>query len=108
VEYLEGLGTDLRAAVVLDARERLAAHSGGDPERGRRMRDLSVELFERAEAAAGERVDQLEVSIPSGSVYAVRRPSFSIAVVAGRLALSSLVLFDLRRVLAELDAARAR
>lgn len=87
---------------MLDEEGELAAHSEA-PGRGPHLRDLVANLFERAGAAAGGPVDQLEVSTTAGTVFALRRRRFSIAVVAGRLALSSLVMFDLRRVLTDLE-----
>lgn len=94
--------------MVLDGDGRVAACSSGDERRARRMGDLAVELFERAEeASGGEDVGALEVSTPAGAVFAVRRPGWSVAVVAERVALSSLMLFDLHRLVLDLETAAA-
>ncbi len=103
VDHLDELGTGIRATVVLRDGA-VAAHSGEDAARGREMRELVVELFERADAASGDPVNQLEVSTAGGAVFAVRRASWAIGVVAHRLSLSSLMLYDLRATLLELEA----
>lgn len=103
VDHLDGLGTGIRASVVLEGGT-VAAHSDEDLARGREMRDLLVELFERADAASEDPVDQLEVSTAAGAVFAVRRAGWAIGVVAHRLALSSLMLYDLRATLLALEA----
>jgi hypothetical protein len=103
VDHLYGLGTGIRAAVVLKDGA-VVAHSGEDVGRGHEMRDLMIEFFERADAASGNPVDQLEVSTAGGAVFAVRRASWAIGVVADRLSLSSLMLYDLRATLLELQA----
>jgi hypothetical protein len=104
VEFLARTGPDVKAAIVLGEAGELAAHSEG-PGRESALRELVTNLFERAGTAAGGRVDQLEISTGAGTVFAMRRRRFSIAVVTGRLALSSLVMFDLRMVLIDLEAA---
>ena len=65
---------------------------------GESLAELARELLERAESR------QVEVSTGAGIVYALRHDRWTLAVVAGRFALSSLVFFDMRRVLAELAA----
>jgi hypothetical protein len=108
LDYLGELSTDIRAGVLLDSAGRLAASWEGDDERGERVRELVVELLERADRAAarGERpVSQLEVSTARGAVFCVRDDSWSLAVVTGRFALSSLMFYDLRRVLDDLGGA---
>jgi uncharacterized membrane protein len=46
----------------------------------------------------------VEVSTGAGIVYALRSGEWTLAVVAGRFALSSLVFFDMRQALQELAA----
>jgi hypothetical protein len=45
----------------------------------------------------------VEVQIPGGAVFASRTPRWTLAAVAKRGALSSLLLYDLRAVLGELE-----
>jgi hypothetical protein len=99
------LSADARAAVLLDAAGSLAGSSELDPERARELGELARELMEVVDAASGEPAEQLEVQVPGGAVYASRNPHWTLAVVARRTALSSLMLWDLRAVLAELEGA---
>ena len=112
LDHLGELSSEVRAAVLLDERGELAAHTASDAERGARLGALARELFERAEAAgerAGTEVSQVEVTAFGGAVFAVRQPPpasrrrWTIAVVAERLALPSLLFYDLTRVLARLS-----
>jgi predicted regulator of Ras-like GTPase activity (Roadblock/LC7/MglB family) len=103
LDYLDELSTDIEAAVVLDAGGRLAAATGDDGERKERMRQLAIELLDTAARVAPESgVDQLEVTTSEGSVFAVRGSEWTVAVVAGRKPLSSLMFYDLRNVVADL------
>ena len=101
------LSNDARAAVLLDAAGSLAGASDLDPERARALADLARKLFEAVDRAQRpEGVDppeQVEAQVEGGAVYASRTPHWTLAVVARRSALSSLMLLDLRSVLAELD-----
>lgn len=101
--YLGELSTDIRAAALLDDDGRLAAHTGVDAAESERFRELVGDLFDQAaQAAPGDAPDQLEVALPEGSVFAVRERGYTAAVVTGRYALSSLMFYDLRMVLADL------
>jgi hypothetical protein len=101
------LSSDARAAVLLDAAGSPAASTEADPERGRALADLTRELFETVDRATRDwdpdPPEQVEVQIPGGAVFASRTPRWTLAVVARRAALSSLMLWDLRAVLGELE-----
>jgi hypothetical protein len=101
LDYLGELSTDIRAAVIVDSDGGLAAVTGGDDERGEKMRTLAIELLAAA-AEAGEGVDQVEAVTGDGSVFAVRGDSWTVAVVAGRQPLASLMFYDLRNVVRDL------
>jgi hypothetical protein len=75
--------------------------TGDDRERGEKMRTLALELLDAA-AETGDGVDQVEVVTSGGSVFAVRGESWTVAVVAGRQPLSSLMFYDLRNVVRDL------
>jgi hypothetical protein len=67
------------------------------------MRDRLQDLLARAERAGdGREVAQVEVSTSRAAVFCVRNEHWTLAVVAGRFALSSLMFYDLRHVLADL------
>jgi hypothetical protein len=101
LDYLAELSTDIQAAVVVDARGDLAAVTGDDRENGEKMRTLALELLDAA-AETGDGVDQVEVVIGSGSVFAVRGEEWTVSVVAGRQPLASLMFYDLRNVVRDL------
>jgi hypothetical protein len=106
LDYLDELSVDIRGALVLDRSGKVAAAWRGDAERGERMNEALTELLDRADGAAGRAapVPQLEVSTSRGTVFCVRGEHWTLAVVAGRLALSSLMFYDLRHVLSDLGA----
>lgn len=117
LDHLGELSSEVRAALLLDASGELAAHTVEEPERGMRLGALVRELFERADAASegpGAPVAQVEVTTLEGAVFALRvappnggSAGWTIAVVAERLALPSLMFYDLRHVLARLEAEAA-
>ena len=104
LDYLDELSTDIRVAAILDSNDELAAHTGDDPDRADRMRKLVLDLFDQARRAipALDDVPAVEVSTANGAVFAVRENGWTIAVVTGRYALSSLMFYDLRHVAEDL------
>ena len=103
------LSADARAAVLVDAAGSVAGAGELDPERGRTLAELVTKLFEAVDRAPRpdgvDPPEQVEAQVEGGSVYASRTPRWTLAVVARRSALSSLMLLDLRSVLAELEGA---
>jgi predicted regulator of Ras-like GTPase activity (Roadblock/LC7/MglB family) len=103
LQYLGELSTDIKASVVMSTDGRTAAASRpGD--QGDRLRELTQELFAKADVADSQPVTQVEVSTGDGGVYAVRDDNWTIGVVTGRFALPSLMFYDLRNVLGDLEA----
>ena len=109
LDYLDELSTDIRGALLLDARRRVAAGWHGDDDRAKKLRAPLIELLDQADAAAGDAAPaaQVEVTTQRGAVFCVRDERWTLAVVTGRFALPSLVFFDLRHVLADLGGAPA-
>jgi predicted regulator of Ras-like GTPase activity (Roadblock/LC7/MglB family) len=105
VGRLVDTSADVVAAVLVDAAGTLVEASEADAGRARELGELARELVERADAAGGEPVEQIEVQVGEGSVFAVRSPRHVLACVARRAALPALVLYDLRHGLAELERA---
>jgi ATP/maltotriose-dependent transcriptional regulator MalT len=97
LDYLGELSTDIRAALVLDRQGAVAAVTGDDRRRAERMAELTNELLDAATDG-----DQAEVVTAEGSVFAVRGESWTVAVVAGRQPLASLMFYDLRNVVRDL------
>jgi Roadblock/LC7 domain len=101
------LSSDVRAAVLLDAAGVLAGSSGVEPEQAKSLGELTRELFETVDRATRDwdtdPAEQVEVQVAGGAAFASRTPRWTLAVVARRGALSSLMLYDLRAVLGELE-----
>jgi hypothetical protein len=104
LDYLDELSADIRAAAVLDADWSVAARRGIVGDEDGRVGELARELWDRAIAAGGERVPaQIEVWSGDGVVFSIRSSRWTLAVVADRPSMSSLMFYDLRKVLADLD-----
>jgi hypothetical protein len=110
-ERLCELSADVRAAVLLDAAGALAGASEDDRDRARELGELARRLFEEVDRATRdwdtEPPEQVEVQVPGGAVFASRTPRWTLAAVAKRGALSSLMLYDLHAVLGELEGGPA-
>jgi hypothetical protein len=109
LRYLDELSTDIRAAVLLDDTGQVAAASAPSDDRpAAKLGELAGRLFEHADKASESAhafqgpVTQLEVTVADGAVFAVRAEGWTIAVVAGRFALPSLMFYDLNAVLSDL------
>jgi hypothetical protein len=103
-ERLTSLSADARTAVLLDAAGALAASTEPDPARAGELAELARGLFEAVDSGnRGEPAEQVEAQVPGGAVFASRTPRWTLAVVARRQALPSLMLYDLRSVLGELE-----
>jgi hypothetical protein len=102
--YLGELSTDIRAAAVLDEGGAVAAQSGFDADSSEEIGGLVGDLLDHAAdaAPADQPPVQVEVALPDGAVFAVREHGWTLAVVAGRFALASLMFFDLRMVIRDL------
>jgi predicted regulator of Ras-like GTPase activity (Roadblock/LC7/MglB family) len=88
----------VKACVLLDANGGLVVADAGHESEGDALAELARELLE------GAGTPQVEVSTGTGIVYALRVGDWTLAVVAGRFALSSLVFFDMRQALEGLTA----
>jgi hypothetical protein len=103
-ERLCTLSVDARTAVLLDAAGAMAASTEPDPARAQELATLARGIFEAVDSGSrGEPAEQVEAQVPGGAVFASRTPRWTLAVVARRKALPSLMLYDLRSVLGELE-----
>jgi predicted regulator of Ras-like GTPase activity (Roadblock/LC7/MglB family) len=104
------LSADARAAVLLDAAGSPAGSCGIPKAGSDELAALARALFEAVDRAhrdmPGGPPEQVEAQVDRGTVYASRTPRWTLAVVARRAALSSLMLMDLRAVLGELEGGR--
>ena len=106
LQYLGELSTDIKASVLCSADGSTAAATRTG-EAAERLGELARELFVRADAVDQQAVTQVEVSTGDGAVYAVRDERWTLAVVTGRFALPSLMFYDLRTVLGDLEGSVA-
>jgi hypothetical protein len=90
LDYLRELSADIRSGVVLDPEGALLA----GPEH---LADAARDLL-----AGAPEAEELHVSTADGAVFAARSAEHALVVVCGRLALPSLIRYDLRLVLADL------
>jgi hypothetical protein len=97
VAYLRELSPDLRGCALLDADGKLLAASGDDG-----WHDAAGALLAAADAAGGERADQVHVGTEEGEAFAVRHDGLAMVAVTDRFTLASLVLFDIRTILRDL------
>jgi predicted regulator of Ras-like GTPase activity (Roadblock/LC7/MglB family) len=109
-ERLCELSADVRAAVLLDAAGTPAGVHGVAKADSRELAELARKLFEAVDRAhrdlPGGPPEQVEIQVDRGTVFASRTPRWTLAAVARRTALSSLMLMDLRAVLGELEQGR--
>lgn len=98
------VSADARACVLLDERGRVAGTTEEDGPRAELLGRLAAELVAAVDLSApGGPPDQAEVQVSGGTVFTARRGRWTLVTVARRSALSSLMHFDTRAVLAELD-----
>ena len=97
--FLDQMSPDLRGAAIFDSSgEALAA--SGDLER---WSEDARALFEVADRAGGEPVEQVHIGTEQGEVFALRHGGLAMVAVTDRFALASVLLFDMRSLLRELD-----
>jgi hypothetical protein len=93
---------EMRGCAILDEHGSVLAATGEDDER---WRGAAAELVAAADAAAGEPAAHVHVATGNGEVFMVRRGRLVAVAAAERFVLSSLMVFDLRAALRELEAA---
>jgi hypothetical protein len=102
--YLTEISPEMRGCAILDSAGHVLASSGSP----RAWEDAARELADAADSAGGEPVSHIHVSTGDGDVFFVRAEGLAAAAVTERLALSSLVLFDLRAALHDLAAGEGK
>jgi predicted regulator of Ras-like GTPase activity (Roadblock/LC7/MglB family) len=98
--YLTEMSPDLRGAAILDADGGVLAASGAPNRWGE---DVAA-LFEVADRAGSEPVEQIHVGTAQGEVFALRHADLVAVAVTERFALASLTFFDMRALLRDLAA----
>jgi predicted regulator of Ras-like GTPase activity (Roadblock/LC7/MglB family) len=103
--FLTEMSPDLRGAAILDADGAVLAASGED-EAGEAWGEAARALLAAADAADPEPAEQIHVGSESGEVFALRHGGLAAVAVTERFALASLILFDMRQALRDLELAR--
>jgi predicted regulator of Ras-like GTPase activity (Roadblock/LC7/MglB family) len=98
--YLTEMSPDLRGGAIL-AGDGTVLAARGQPDRW--GEDVAA-LFEVADRAGNEPVEQLHIATEQGEVFALRHAGLAAVAVTERLALASLLFFDMRSVLRDLAA----
>ena len=100
LERLRELSTDVRAAVLIGPGGEAAATPEGRP--ADELGGVVADLMKRADDTASDPLEELEVTTTLGAVFAARRGGWTLAAVAERTALASLMLFDIRSVMEQM------
>lgn len=98
--YLAEMSPDLRGAAILGVGGSVLAASS-DPDR---WREDAAALFEVADRAGEEPVEQVHIGTEQGEVFALRHAGLAAIAVTERFALASLTFFDMRSLLRDLAA----
>ena len=101
--FLEEMSPDLRGAAILGPGGSVLAAS----DEPARWGDDALALFDVADRAGGEPVEQIHVGTEQGEVFAIRHAGLLAVAVTERFALASLTFFDLRMLLRDLAAGGA-
>ena len=99
VARLREMSADLRGCAVLDADGQVLAASGDDDAWG----DAARAFIAAADAAGKEPAVQVHVATEDGEAFAVRHAGVAMVAVADRFTLASLMLFDMRTILRDLE-----
>jgi predicted regulator of Ras-like GTPase activity (Roadblock/LC7/MglB family) len=100
--FLTEMSPDLRAAAILgpDGALLAAAETPGHWQEG------VATLFDAADRAGGEPVEQVHIGTEQGEVFALRHAGLAAVAVTERFALASLTFFDMRSLLRDLAAGK--
>ncbi len=98
--YLTEMSPDLRGGAILAGDGQVIAAS----DQPNRWRDDAAALFEIADRAGDEPVEQVHIATEQGEVFALRQAGLSAVAVTERFALASLLFFDMRSILRGLAA----
>lgn len=101
---LTEISTQIRLAVMVDARGEVVASSGGDAAQAREVARSARELLAAAEEAVGgaearERLVQLQAATPEGCVFLVRDEERLVAAITAPEPTVGLVFYDLKTCL---------
>src|SRR4051812_31612247 len=93
--YLTEMSPDLRGAAILGGDGSVLAASDNPT----RWREDAAALLAVADKAGEEPVEQVHIATEQGEVFALRHAGLTALAVTERLALASLLFFDMRSIL---------
>lgn len=99
VERLREMSADLRGCALLGPGGEVLAATG-DRER---WGEAASELWEAADAAADDPAEHVHVGTEEGEAFGVRHGGRAMVAVTDRFTLASLMVFDMRAILRDLD-----
>jgi predicted regulator of Ras-like GTPase activity (Roadblock/LC7/MglB family) len=100
--FLAEMSPDLRGAAILDSSGVVLSATADHA----RWREDAAALFEVADRAGGEPVEQVHIATEQGEVFALRHAGLLAIAVTDRFALASLMFFDMRSTLRDLASAQ--
>jgi predicted regulator of Ras-like GTPase activity (Roadblock/LC7/MglB family) len=98
--YLTEMSPDLRGGAILGGDGSVLAASDNP----NRWREDAAVLLAAADKAGDEPVEQVHIATEQGEVFALRHAGLTAVAVTERLALASLLFFDMRSILRDLAA----
>jgi predicted regulator of Ras-like GTPase activity (Roadblock/LC7/MglB family) len=98
--YLTEMSPDMRGGAILAGDGSVLAAS----DHPNRWREDTAALLAVADRAGEEPVEQVHIATEQGEVFALRHAGLTAVAVTERLALASLLFFDMRSVLRDLAA----
>jgi predicted regulator of Ras-like GTPase activity (Roadblock/LC7/MglB family) len=96
--YLTEMSPDLRGGAILAGNGSVLAASDNP----NRWREDTAALLAVADKAGEEPVEQVHIATEQGEVFALRHAGLTAVAVTERLALASLLFFDMRSILRDL------
>jgi len=100
VSYLEEVSPEMRGCAILRADGEVLAASGDDPGA---WGSAAADLLAAADAAGDEGASHAHVATGEGEAFCLRHGELAAVAVTDRFALASLMFFDLRAALRDLD-----
>ena len=103
LSLLGEMSAEMRAGAVLGAGGEVLASDGPADAWAERV----SALLEQADAAGGDPAEHIHVATEAGELFLTRRGGLTAVAITERFALASLMAFDMRSVLADLEAETA-
>lgn len=100
LSLLGEMSADMRAGAILGAGGEVLASDGPADAWAERV----GAVLEQADAAADDPAEHIHIATEAGELFLTRRDGLTVAVITERFVLASLMSFDMRSVLTDLEA----